>query len=50
MGPEAPHPIETADEIQSAWLNKRRRVGITTGASTDEEAINDVTARLESMA
>ena len=39
--------VETADEIQASWLESRRRIGITSGASTDEATINEVIARLE---
>ena len=42
--------VETADEIDSAWFRSQRCVGITGGTSTAEETINDVVARLESIA
>ena len=42
--------IETADEIQASWLKDKSRVGITSGASTDEQTIDEVVKRLESMA
>lgn len=42
--------IETADEIQTSWLQEKRRVGVTSGASTDEQTIDEVVARLESLA
>jgi len=44
------HHIETADEIDPAWLEGRRRVGVTAGASTPEFAVDEVVARLEEMA
>lgn len=44
------HLIETAGEIKSSWLQGRCHIGITTGASTPEEAIDEVTAKLETMA
>jgi len=44
------HLIETAGEIKSSWLQERCHIGITTGASTPEEAIDEVTAKLETMA
>ena len=42
--------VETATEIQPSWLKGQRRIGITTGASTDEQAIDEVLAKLEAMA
>ncbi len=41
--------IETADDIKAAWLKGHRHIGITGGASTAEETINQVLARLEKM-
>ena len=41
--------VETAAEIEPGWLEGRRRIGITTGASTDEQAIDEVLARLEEI-
>jgi 4-hydroxy-3-methylbut-2-enyl diphosphate reductase len=43
------HLVETAKEIKLAWLKDRRRIGVTGGASTAEETINEVLAKLESM-
>jgi len=42
--------VETADEIQPSWLQGRHRISITSGASTDEQTINEVVTRLESLA
>ncbi len=42
--------VETADEIKPSWLKGRRRVGITSGASTDEQTINEVLKRLKTLA
>ena len=42
--------VETAEEIQDSWLQGHRQVGITGGASTAEETINDVVAKLEAVA
>lgn len=44
------HLVETADEIQPSWLEGKRRIGVTSGASTDEKTIDEVVARLEAMA
>lgn len=49
-GVTKPYLIETADEIQTAWLEGKRCVGITSGASTDEQTINEVLAKLEALA
>jgi 4-hydroxy-3-methylbut-2-enyl diphosphate reductase len=43
------HLVETAKEIKPAWLKDRRRIGVTGGASTAEETISEVMAKLESM-
>lgn len=44
------HLIETADEIQSSWLQSQSRIGITSGASTSEQTINEVLTKLKTMA
>jgi 4-hydroxy-3-methylbut-2-enyl diphosphate reductase len=41
--------IETAEEIQPSWLRGKCRIGITAGASTAEETVNNVAARLEDL-
>ena len=41
--------IETADDIKSAWIKGHKHIGITGGASTSEETINQVLERLEKM-
>ena len=41
--------IETADEIQPSWLEGYPHVGVTGGASTAEETINEVLAKLEAV-
>jgi len=42
--------VETAEEIQLAWLQGQCHIGITAGASTDEQTINEVLARLKALA
>lgn len=42
--------VESAEEIQPAWFQDHHHIGITGGASTAEETINEVLAKLESMA
>jgi 4-hydroxy-3-methylbut-2-enyl diphosphate reductase len=43
------HLIETAAEIQPAWLKGHKHIGITGGASTAEETITAVQTRLEKL-
>jgi 4-hydroxy-3-methylbut-2-enyl diphosphate reductase len=40
------HLIETAAEIDSSWLEGKRRIGVTAGASTAEETVTEVLAKL----
>lgn len=42
--------VETADEIQPSWLQGHHHIGITAGASTALETINEVLMKLEAMA
>lgn len=44
------YQVETAAELEPSWLDGQRRVGVTAGASTPDEVINEVIARLEDMA
>jgi len=39
--------IETAEEIQPSWLAGKHHIGITAGASTDEQTVNEVLQRLK---
>lgn len=41
--------VETAGEIQSSWLRGCCHIGITSGGSTDEQTISEVTAKLVSL-
>ncbi len=43
------HFIETADDIQASWLEGHKSVGVTGGASTSEDTIDEVITRLESL-
>lgn len=43
------HLIETAREIKPAWLKGHKHIGITAGASTAKETINEVLAKLERL-
>ena len=42
--------IETAEEISPSWFQDRHHIGVTSGASTPEQTINEVLARLEALA
>ena len=41
------HLIETVDEIDPSWLLERSHIGITAGASTPVEAVQEVVHKLE---
>jgi 4-hydroxy-3-methylbut-2-enyl diphosphate reductase len=43
------HLIETADEIKKDWLLDKKHIGITAGASTPDEAIEQVIAKVKSI-
>ena len=40
------HLIETAAEIQPSWLKDKSRIGVTAGASTDEQTVDEVLTAL----
>lgn len=42
--------IEMAEELQPAWFQGQHHVGITAGASTAEQTVDEVVTRLEAMA
>jgi 4-hydroxy-3-methylbut-2-enyl diphosphate reductase len=42
--------VETADEIDPAWLKGCHRIGITAGTSTSKEDIDNVVSKLKSLA
>lgn len=44
------HLIETVEEIQPSWLQGQPHIGITSGASTAEQTINEVLEKLKSIA
>ncbi len=44
------HHVEEASQIDATWLRGRTSIGITAGASTPNEAIDAVAARLEELA
>ncbi len=41
------HLVETAGEVQPSWLQGRHHIGITAGASTDEQTVNEVLRKLQ---
>lgn len=41
--------VETAAEIDPAWLENRENIGITAGTSTDDETIDEVASRLAQL-
>ena len=43
------HLIETANEIQPAWIQGKSLIGVTAGTSTAEESVEEVLKRLEEM-
>ena len=47
VGTETRH-IETADEIQDAWLERGQSVGVTSGTSIPDNVIDEVMIRLKS--
>jgi 4-hydroxy-3-methylbut-2-enyl diphosphate reductase len=42
------HSVETADEVRTSWLADKNHIGITAGASTPDEAVEALVARLRS--
>jgi len=44
------HLVETAEEIQPSWFQGHHYIGITAGASTAEQTINEVLKKLEAIA
>jgi 4-hydroxy-3-methylbut-2-enyl diphosphate reductase len=42
--------VESAAEIDGAWLAGHDRIGVAAGASTPDAVIDDVVARLEALA
>ena len=44
------HLIETAEEIDPAWLEGKQHIGVTSGASTAEETVDEVIRKLQVMA
>lgn len=43
------HLVERADEVDESWFAGKHHVGITAGASTPDEAVEELIARLRSL-
>jgi 4-hydroxy-3-methylbut-2-enyl diphosphate reductase len=43
------HLIETAEDIKPDWLQGKRHIGVTSGASTAEDTVDEVMQRLEEL-
>jgi 4-hydroxy-3-methylbut-2-enyl diphosphate reductase len=43
------HGVETADEVRTSWLAGKEQIGITAGASTPDEAVEALVARLRGL-
>ena len=43
------HLVETADEVKASWLAGKHRIGITAGASTPDEAVEELIGKLRSL-
>ena len=43
------HLVETADEVNTSWLVGKHHVGITAGASTPDEAVEELIDKLQSL-
>jgi 4-hydroxy-3-methylbut-2-enyl diphosphate reductase len=43
------YKIEIADELKETWFRGKQKIGITAGASTAEETIEEIIKRLESL-
>ncbi len=43
------HLIETADNIQPDWLKGKQHIGVTSGASTAEDTVDEVIKRLQNL-
>jgi 4-hydroxy-3-methylbut-2-enyl diphosphate reductase len=41
------HLVETAEEIEPFWLKGKRHIGVTAGASADEQTVNEVVTALK---
>ena len=45
----AAYLVDNADELKPEWLEGRRRIGVTAGASAPEVLVHEVIMRLQSL-
>ena len=43
------HLVETTDEVDASWLVGKHHIGVTAGASTPDEAVEELIAKLRSL-
>jgi 4-hydroxy-3-methylbut-2-enyl diphosphate reductase len=43
------HLVETAEEVNNSWLLGKQNIGITAGASTPDEAVEELIAKLNTL-
>ncbi|MFO0324994.1 MAG: 4-hydroxy-3-methylbut-2-enyl diphosphate reductase [Burkholderiales bacterium] len=43
------HQVDSAEELQLAWVQGKRRIGVTSGASAPEILVKDVVAKLKAL-
>ena len=43
------HLIETADDIKPTWLKGKKHIGVTSGASTAEDTVDEVMEKLKNL-
>jgi 4-hydroxy-3-methylbut-2-enyl diphosphate reductase len=44
------HLVENADQLKIVWFGNKKHVGITAGASTPDETIDQVINKLQNLA
>jgi len=43
------HQVDSADELKPEWVEGKKRIGVTSGASAPEVLVRDVIAKLKSL-
>jgi 4-hydroxy-3-methylbut-2-enyl diphosphate reductase IspH len=41
--------IESANQIKPSWLRGKKKIGVTAGASTPDEAIDEIISKLKKL-